>query len=1295
MYLSKLEIFGFKSFADKTTIEFDSGVSAIVGPNGSGKSNIVDAMRWVLGEQGDKALRSQKREDVVFNGTRFRKPLSVAEVALTIQNNKGLLPTEYSEVQIARRFFRSGETEYFLNGTQVRLKDIKELFTDTGIGPDAYSVIELKMVETILSNVKNERRKLFEEAAGIVSYKHNRDLTYNRLESVKETLARVNDIIREKQRTVNALERQLKRNEEAKQVSEELRILELMVYKIEFDMLIAEIENIKANEGSNIDLKNQIEIELKQNDEVLDNLRTVLKEIDTQLVNFNNDLQNIREQINYIERENLVNTEKSKSLTNEVNRLTEDNERIETQIDRNTLTFEELEKKTKVLQNTLIVSETSLAEKKAKVDETIKVITVKKNELVGFGASIKEINKLVNTKKISYEKSKSNYDANLNQLEKLAAGNKDNLHLLEDLQKQKNALEDELKPNLEKLRIAENNLKDKENEKTNLTAKISEKEKKVNEKRIELQNIKAKSDALKNLIDSFDDYSEGIKYLIKDKGIKNLTTIIDAIEVEDKFKIAIETALGEVSSYVIAKDSKDMDSILDALAESKKGKVTFILNDKLVESYQKQFYFEDYTPDFLTEKGVYGIADKFVKTTNDEYLILMKYILDEFVIVDKIETARRLSKDNYYKFITLDGDIFTEGFIRSGSETNKEGIKLGRSQQIEKLDDEYKEYSIEVDSDLKDLEQLTNRNAEIDIRVYKKEVDDLRKTCDDLELEIQKVDNKREIINKELSKSEGTYNSISEANKSLLEKIDILIKEVADAEAEQNNAEKQLSFLTDEFNEVERAYSESSVDYNSFNVEVTKLRNELKNEEEHFKRISNTLENSRRQLAKNNETLALNERQIEDLNAKIASNATQLNEYKEEEKIVSRSYNEVKAAYESKEAERYKVDLEQRQKRIDFDRISQGLVDAQVKIRENQVRAEQMEDYIRKKYEIYLVDYTGEEEKKEEVKESVNEEVKQETTEEVKTESLEDETQEVTQEVTQNETEQTSSDSVEKTDEEVIASEEVVNIPEEETEITVSETNEEVVAEPVEEPVTEALPEEKKKFVIPEDFDLYQSKKRVDELSERLKRLGGYQEMLFADFENDRKELEQLVKQRDDLLESEKDIRKTIDKINKEARERFLATFNQIRENFIDIFKQLFSEGDEADLKMIFEQDEEGNLDDDPLEAKIEITAKPRGKRPTSIELLSGGEKTLTAIALLFAIYLVKPSPFCILDEVDAPLDVANLGRFNNMIRKFSDKTQFILITHNERTMETVDRLYGVTMQEPGVTTIVETRFKD
>ena len=315
MYLSKLEIFGFKSFAEKTTIGFDSGIAAIVGPNGSGKSNIVDAIRWVLGEQGDKALRSEKREDIVFSGTSRRKPLGLAEVAITIINNKGILPTEYSEVQIARRFYRSGETEYYLNGTKVRLKDIKSLFIDTGIGPDAYSVIELKMVETILSHVKNERRKLFEEAAGIVSYKKNRDLTINKLESVHESLLRVNDIIREKQRNVNALERQVKRNEEARQVATELEALEIKVGNADYNSKIIEIENIKNNEEEGISLKERLSVEIKEYDEKLDALRVEVSSFETGINSLTIELNNKKDEINKIERENLVTDQKLNSIS--------------------------------------------------------------------------------------------------------------------------------------------------------------------------------------------------------------------------------------------------------------------------------------------------------------------------------------------------------------------------------------------------------------------------------------------------------------------------------------------------------------------------------------------------------------------------------------------------------------------------------------------------------------------------------------------------------------------------------------------------------------------------------------------------------------------------------------------------------------------------------------------------------------------------------------------------------------------------------------------------------------------
>jgi len=374
-----------------------------------------------------------------------------------------------------------------------------------------------------------------------------------------------------------------------------------------------------------------------------------------------------------------------------------------------------------------------------------------------------------------------------------------------------------------------------------------------------------------------------------------------------------------------------------------------------------------------------------------------------------------------------------------------------------------------------------------------------------------------------------------------------------------------------------------------------KIRNELKNEEQNLNRVNNSLSFSEKQISSNNDTIINDEKSINEFAVKLEGNSEKLSELNCRIKEIDKSYEDKRKVYDEKRNQQHKSDVEQRQRRIDFDNVSQKLINAQVKIKENEIKSEQVKDYILKKYEKDISLYDP----------------------------------------------------------------------------------------------------EAPAYGTGDEFDFISAKKDVEELSERLKRLGGgYQQILFEDFENEKAELQKLIEQKDDLFESEKDIRKTIERINKEARERFLRTFDQIRQNFITIFKELFTEGDEANLRIVYEEDEDGNVNEDPLEAKIEIIAKPRGKRPTSIELLSGGEKTLTAIALLFAIYLVKPSPFCVLDEVDAPLDVANLARFNKMIRKFSDNTQFILITHNERTMESVDKLYGVTMQEAGITTIVETKFK-
>ncbi|MBX7043112.1 MAG: chromosome segregation protein SMC [Ignavibacteria bacterium] len=1195
MYLSKLEIFGFKSFADKTVIEFDSGVSAIVGPNGSGKSNIVDALRWVLGEQGDKVLRSGKREDVVFNGTKFRKPLSIAEVAVTIQNDKGILPTEYSEVQIARRFFRSGETEYYLNGVKVRLKDIKELFIDTGIGPDAYSVIELKMVETILSDIKHERRKLFEEAAGVVSYKHNRDLTFNRLDAVHESLLRVNDIIREKQRNVNALERQVKRNEEARLVSEELRSLELKTSKFEFERLIREIEDIKSKEESGIKLKDSLSGEIAENDILLDKARADVRDIDARLIEVSKQLGEERSRIEAIERQNLVAGEKLRNYTANIERLEAEIRNLESSTERNAARKSELEDKIKVLNHTIYVSEVSLGEKKSKVDSSVEIINAKKTEIIDLGKRLKEATQNTNTKKAEYEKAKLSYENNLAQLEKLSSSNSSHILNLEKIDAERESLENLLAGKRSDFEKSEKVLKDTLSRLSALNEKASTLQSHLNEKDLELQKAKGKIEYLANLSESLDDYSEGIRFLMKEQREIAATTVLEAIEVEDRFKIAIETALGEVSNYLITENGKDAEELVRILTENEKGKVTFILNGLIEDGLSGYLAFEDYVPDFIGTKGVFGFADQFVRCIDSRYGKLLKYILDEYVIVDNASTAKRLAEDNYYKFITLDGDIFTRGFIRAGSKTNEESVRLGRNKVIGQLEELVARLSSEAGELSGELAEIESERNGIDEEPLKQAHDALRIECDNAVRDLGNLDFRRNQVNAIIAENDEAFSRISAANKDLNSAINTLIEEVSKCDNDLSNLDKELLFLTDEFNNIEQQYSQEQADYNSYNIEFLKLRNELKNEDSNLTRLVSSIQHSERQLASNKEALNRDTALLSEIRNAITANDEELAVLKERYAETESAYSKERSLLDEKSELQRSIDVAQRQRRLDFDSVSQKLINSQIRIKENEIKSEQIREYIFKKYEkdISLRGYI---------------------------------------------------------------SEEGIDFYE---------------------------------------FDYAAAKRDVEELSERLKKLGGgYQQILFEDFENEKEELKKLIEQKEDLLESEKDIRKTIDRINQEARQRFLETFEKIRENFIMIFKQLFTEGDEADLRIVYEQDEEGRVKEDPLEAKIEITAKPRGKRPTSIELLSGGEKTLTAIALLFAIYLVKPSPFCVLDEVDAPLDVANLGRFNNMIRKFSGNTQFILITHNERTMESVDRLYGVTMQEAGVTTIVETKFK-
>ncbi|MEO8664362.1 MAG: hypothetical protein ABI462_02605, partial [Ignavibacteria bacterium] len=802
-------------------------------------------------------------------------------------------------------------------------------------------------------------------------------------------------------------------------------------------------------------------------------------------------------------------------------------------------------------------------------------------------------NKIVSDNNSEYQKNKINYENNLQQLEKLSSTNASYLIQIEEIQSERNKAEELLKGLSVKLKEAEKVLKQKEHDKKILGDRLSEKEKEISSHKTEQQILRSKIGHLISLSENFEDYAEGVRFLIKDLKEKNILTILDAIEVEDKFKIAIETALGEVSNYIIVNDSLQVDKLIDMLDENKKGKVTFILNDILnYKDLDHIAFLEEDTP-FTGAKGVYGFADKFVKCIDDRHLLLMRYILDEYVIVDNLATAKKLSEDNYYKFITLGGDIISRGFIRSGGEVNEESVRMVRQKKLNELEEDANRIGDIITKHEDELKKIMSDHELISIEVFRNNFNSVSKECEGLEKQIEKLDFKKGQLNSSISENEDLYNEINGQNRSLNEIINACILEVNRSENDQYNLDKELIFLTEEFNVIEQGFTEDSADYNNFNLEFIKIKNELRNEEQSLSNLSNLIFHNETRSSGNLRSIEETKVRSEELTVTVVSNKERLAVFQDELRSIDTEYISEKKIADDTKSHQHKVDIEQRQRRIDFDSVSQKLINAQIKIKENEIKSEQIMDYILKKYEISVNDLT---------------------------------------------------------------------------------LNREDYGD---------------------SFDFTSSKIYVEELSEKLKRLGGgYQQILFEDFENEKAELEKLIEQKDDLIESEKDIRKTIEKINKEARERFLHTFEKIRENFITIFKELFSEGDEANLRIVYEEDEDGKLQEDPLEAKIEIIAKPRGKRPTSIELLSGGEKTLTAIALLFAIYLVKPSPFCVLDEVDAPLDVANLSRFNKMIRKFSDNTQFILITHNERTMESVDRLYGVTMQEAGITTIVETKFK-
>lgn len=1191
MYLSGIEIFGFKSFAQKTELKFNEGITAIVGPNGCGKTNIVDAIRWCLGEQKSGMLRSDKMENVIFNGTASKKPMGMSEVSLTIKNTKGILPTEYTDLTITRRIFRSGESEYLLNKNLCRLKDITNLFMDTGIGANAYSVIELKMVETILSSKAEERRTMFEEAAGVKKYKHRRRLALRKLDEVENDLSRVNDIVAEVTKKVNSLERQAKKANRYNKLSSALRELEIEYSERHLALYAKQTNDLIAN-------KERIIVEKSELESKINKIGDDLRELKQKLLIHENELSEKRSEISsHTEKMfNLQNTisisdERKALLHNNITKYSSELEELKTQLET---TFDTIRKSKDDLNNIsdqILKGEDQLSERKSELSE-YKINLEEKRELLRIqsdkmnerlkGITNKE-NELSNLQKSLNEK-RSVIEKFTNKILELTNNVAKTVGYIEELSVDKENVSEALNKSEENYILKQNEKEKFENQLNDLKAKELDLKGIVN-------GISDKIIFLQNLVENLEGFTKGTKTLVENSAWakSEIALLANVGKSSSEYRIAIGAALKNNLNNILIQSLEDVHRGIDFLKKNEIGKASFYLMDNglsnntgLLNKLQ-DWKTKRSSKRILTEKNVLGFASDFIETES-KWMPYFSKLLSMVVVVANLETAVKLSKKySDFKFTTLDGDYLDyKGVIEGGSVPRVDDTLFGRKQLLDELRNELPKKKSELKKVEEEITEIAGKIENIDLkdlseqgRMIVNDLANIEKQIGQFEFEKKKASDEIESIHVEMKDIAAESNDIDNQRIQVSSELEKLMEEKESAEHELAEQDKVFKEFENEFNLLVEKYNDE-------NIKLERLQGDKRN-------LMNLIEQSEHNVGGIKKSIDVRVKDINDakdeiviIETNITEGDQELEEFNKIKEVLQSERKEIEERHSGLRNEINELESKQNDIRNERETLSEELHSSDLKANEIKLKSENLVEQIKETYSLTL---------------------------------------------------------------------------------------------------------ERKEFDDLDTADLAGRSDEVYELKQKIRNLGPINLLAYSEFEEEKQRQEFLLNQRDDLLTSKRDIVKTIEEINITAEKKFMETFQSIRGHFIEIFRGLFNPGDEADLKL------EENAD--PLEAKIEIVAKPRGKRPTSIELLSGGEKTLTAIALLFAIYLVKPSPFCILDEIDAPLDDANIDRFTKILNDFSEDTQFIVVTHNKRTMEAAKSLYGVTMQDEGISKLVSVMFNE
>ena len=1178
MYFKRIEMHGFKSFAEPVVIDFHPGVTCIVGPNGSGKSNISDAIRWVLGEQSPKMLRGGKMEEVIFNGTASRKSRGMAEVTLVIDNSTGVLPIDYNEVAITRRMYRSGESEYLINNNQCRLRDIRELIMDTGIGVDGYSIIGQGKIQNIVEGKPDERREIFEESAGVVMYKTRKHEAERKMANAQINLDRVNDIIGEIEGRIDGLKEDSEKAQEALELRAIKRDLDINItlrniekYNDQEESGSDDVKYLKERiNGLEVD-KNTLDVSISDARERNENLQTLGNEAREKLLRKVN-------QINEIKNKTQLDDEKVASLDRDIDRLTAEVDELSEKLEKEINTSDEQENKRSELEKDFEKASDKLA---SAIDGYNKILSLsmdRQNKLDDYKNKIMEFTSKASgfrSEASSVESMKATLLKRKEQLLQDASELKDNsLAINKEILKTK----EEKEKNDQKGREVMDRVSVYEKNINKTDADIKSMMLKIEDVKINHSKVSARKKALEEMESNYEGYNNSVRFIMKGENHGLRGTVAELINVPKGYETAIEIALGQGLQNIVCDSDADAKRAIARLKEASAGRLTFLPLGSI--KGQKASLDKAIT----SANGYEGLACEII-SFDDEYKKIFDYLLGRVVIVRDLDTAVRLSKSigQSLRFVTLEGEVINaNGAITGGRFKNKTANILSRKNEI-----------ISLDSEIRRLAKDQEHYSEI-LKDDQNKLETLRASLKALEEELNVLKLKDVDLQSRIKSLEDSIRNAEEANA----KRDSELKSIEDEFMNTENLIKQASDNADNCEKEVKDY-EAKSDELITELEEIQDKVALANEEITSARIAKTDIDNKLEALDN--LMSITQDNIDDITEQIDDKMEKRDRIEEKKEHLMFGSEDVEETF--KALSREKEDLDEYIAEVDSKR--------------NELLKS-------------ISDMT---EQYNEVVEKYNSYVSQKQQQEIK--------------LAKNEAQ--------------------------------LETAKQKLLEDFEISYAQAL--ELKK----ENFSYTPAVKQSREIRSRLDELGNINVGAIEEYKQVSERYGFLLEQRKDITDAMDELKAIIDDMDKTIKSRFKSNFNEVVKNFESIFKELFG-GGTAELTL--------DNENDPLESGIEINAQPPGKKLQNINLLSGGEKSMTAIALMFAVLKTKPTPFCILDEVEAALDDANIDRFANYLKKFRD-IQFAVVTHQKATMEHADVLYGVTMPEQGISKVLSLRLGD